>query len=257
MPVVPVPCTPAGGDGGGGEAGEGCCAPSLAASPLCLPDGQLVLVVLRAACAACGGDADPEVAGWVDPASGVFTPGAVPEDAGPCESGGGSGGGQECAAVSTLRLCDLLDGGEQQPFLRHVVRDCDGTVAAVVDTAADGVTTYTPAGEVGECPEAPPPGAQPCEPVAMCPQLVGLAGPETWEMPDGAESVSLSVVCGPVTVTDCTGHETRINECGANVSWSAPGGGCAPGVLCGPLTVEVPEGAAAYIHLLSPCGDAS
>ncbi|TFV33220.1 hypothetical protein E4K10_30675 [Streptomyces sp. T1317-0309] len=36
-----------------------------------------------------------------------------------------------------------------------------------------------------------------------------------------------------------------------------PGSPCAPGVLCGSLAVDVPDGAAAYIQWSAPCGDES
>ncbi|MFF1834232.1 hypothetical protein ACFVXE_08505 [Streptomyces sp. NPDC058231] len=146
----------------------------------------------------------------------------------------------------------MAPDGTSTTFLRHLVHDCDGAVTATTDTTTDGVTAYTPAGTVGEC--------APCEPVAMCPQLLGLSGPETWNMPPGTESVSITVLCGPVTVTDCTGAATVINECGTAFSWSAPStNSCEPGRLCDPFTVDLPEGATAYIQWLSPCasGDES
>jgi hypothetical protein len=93
----------------------------------------------------------------------------------------------------------------------------------------------------------------------MCPELLGLTGPETWTMPAGTESLSLSVACGPVTVTDCEGNATVVNECGTAFSWAAPSTACEPGVLCGPVTIDVPEGSAAYVQWTHPCdaGDES
>jgi len=137
-------------------------------------------------------------------------------------------------------------------FLRHLVVDCTtGVVQEQTDTLLDGTTPYTPVGEVGECGQ--------CRPTPMCAQLLGLSGPETWSMPEGTESLALTVACGPVTVTDCQGMATTINECGASFSWSAPSTECAAGRLCTPLTVDVPEGAAVYLNLLTPCdmGDVS
>lgn len=242
MAIEPVPCAP----GGGGEPVEvnvtTCCAPSIASTPLCRQDGTTVLLVVRSGCVECGEAApDPEVVGWIDPATGTFTPGAAPADAGPC-------GGERCASVTALRLCDQTPDGDCLPFLRHLVHDCDGQVTASTDTAVDGITPYTPAGEVGDCSEC-----EQCEPALLCPQLLGLAGPETWTMPEGTESVALQVACGPVVVTDCAGNSTQINECGTGLSWSAPPAGCAPGTLCTPFTVEVLDGAAAYINFLGPC----
>ena len=303
MPVEPIPCAPGGG-GGGGEPGPSCCAPSIASTPLCREDGTTILLVLRSACACDGAEpSPPEVVGWLDPATGTFTEGPAPADAGPCSASG-------CASVSLLRLCDQT-GQECVPFLRHLVHDCSGTVTASTDTTLDGTTPYTPAGEVGDCEDCPctktvplcdylGPGPEPsvpflrtlvydcetgavqeqtdtlpdgspytptgevgecgqCRPTPMCPQLFGLSGPELWSMPEGTESLAVTVACGPVTITDCSGQATVINERGTSFTWSAPPVDCQPGRLCAPVTVDIPEGAAAYINLLIPCdmGDVS
>lgn len=303
MPVEPIPCAPG---GGGGDPGPSCCAPSITSVPLCEEDGSPLLLVLRSGCA-CDGAApgDPEVAGWIDPATGTYTAGPPPAGAGPCGAG-------DCATVTTLRLCD--QGAEDcTPLLRHLVHDCTGAVTASTDTALDGTTPYTPIGPVGDCEDCPcedgrktlplcdyqPDGSSrpflrhltydcttgvvteqhdteldastpytpagevgecgQCRPALMCPQLLGLAGPESWTMPEGTESLAVTVACGPITVTDCTGMATVINESGTSFSWAAPPGDCQPGRLCTPLTVDVPEGAAVYLTLLTPCdlGDVS
>ncbi|MGO4757473.1 hypothetical protein AB4212_54220, partial [Streptomyces sp. 2MCAF27] len=215
---------------------------------LCRADGTPVLVVVRSACQDCAAEAaDPEIAGWIDPATGAFTAGPPPQDAGPCAV-------DECASVTVLRLCDQTPGGECVPFLRHLVHDCTGQVTASTDTTADGVTPYAVVGEAGDCADC-----ERCEPAPLCPQLLGLSGPETWAMPEGTESVSLQVACGPVIVTDCAGNATQINECGTALNWSAPPGSCSPSALCTPFTVQVLDGAAAYINFLGPCdqGDVS
>lgn len=242
MPVEPLPCAP-----GGGTPGDvtGCCSPSIASVPLCRPDGSAVLLVVRSSCAECGQDAgDPEVVGWIDPASSTFTAGPAPEDAGPC-------GAEDCASVTVLRMCDQAC----VPFLRHLVHDCTGAVTSSTDTAVDGLTPYTPVGTVGDCTDC-----QRCEPEPMCPGFVGLTGPETWTIPPATESVSLSVACGPVTVHPCTGATdgVQINECGVSLQWAAPGTECRPGVLCSTFRIEVPEGSAVYVSWLSAgCGDES
>lgn len=305
MPVEPLPCAPAGG--GGGDPGPSCCSPSIATAPLCLEDGTPVLLVLRSPCGVCDGEpaGDPEVVGWLDPATGQVTPGPAPEGAGPCTA-------DDCASVSLLRRCDHTPDGECVPFLRHLVHDCDGQVTATADTATDGTTPYTPVGEVIDCEDCPcqdgttvvplcdyqPDGSSvpflrhltydsttgqvteqvdtttdgvtpytpvgevgkcgQCRPTPMCPQLLGLTGPETWTMPEDTASLSITVACGPVTITDCAGNSTVVNECG-NFQWAAPPADCAPGRLCTPVTVDVPEGAAVYLNFLTPCtlGDAS
>lgn len=246
MAVEPIPCTPGGGDGP--EPGPSCCAPSITtAPPLCREDGSAVLLVLRSACA-CDGEppAPPEIAGWIDSATGAFTEGPAPADARPCgttENG--------CASVALLRLCDQTDDGACTPFLRRLVIDCDGETTASTDTALDGVTPYEAAGTVIDCDECAP-----CRPAPMCPQLLGLSGPETWTMPDGTESLAVTVACGPITVADCAGTATVINERGPTFSWAAAASSCAPGSLCGPVTVEVPDGSAVYVQWLSPCAGA-
>ncbi|MFG2404273.1 hypothetical protein ACGFR8_08015 [Streptomyces brevispora] len=306
MPVEPVPCAP--GGGGGGDPSPSCCAPSITSVPLCQEDGTPLLLVLRSACACDSAEAtDPEVAGWIDPATGTYTPGPAPAGAGPCPS-------SDCASVTVLRLCDSTPDGDCLPFLRHLVHDCDGTVTASTDTATDGTTPYTVVGEPIDCDDCPCTdaikilplcdyqldgtsvqflrhltyecatgtvtgqvdttldGSTPyaptgeieecgqCRPAQMCPQLLGLSGPETWAMPEGTESLAVTVACGPVTVTDCAGNATVIAECGTAFSWAAPPTGtCEPAALCSPFTVDVPEGAAVYINFVSPCamGDVS
>ncbi|MER6632312.1 hypothetical protein ABT301_29530 [Streptomyces sp. NPDC000987] len=243
MAVTPVPC--ACGGGGSGEPGEACCAPSITSTLLCRPDGTSVLLVARSGCTGCGSPpAVPEIVGWLDPASGAFTPGPAPEDAGPCDT-------EDCASVTLLSLCDQNCAA----FLRHLVHDCAGAVISFVDTAPDGVTPYTPVGTVGDCADC-----QRCEREPMCPGFVGLTGPETWTIPPATESVSLSVACGPVTVYPCAGATdgVQINECGVSLQWAAPGTECRPGVLCAAFRIEVPEGSAVYVSWLSAgCGDES
>ncbi|WP_329368727.1 hypothetical protein OG896_24550 [Streptomyces sp. NBC_00669] len=241
MPVQPLPCGPAGGGESPGEPAVSCCSPSITSTSLCRPDGSPVLLMVRSPCV-CGPTppADPEVVGWIDPASGVFTAGPAPAGSGPCTQAGG------CGSVAVVELCDVHPDGTITRFLRHLIHDCGGTVTGTTDTATDGRTAYTPTGEVGECPE--------CEPVPMCPQLLGITGPEMWTVPAGTESLAVSVTCGPVTITDCSGNATVINECGATFNWAATGTRCEPGQLCGPVTVDVAEGATVYVQWLSPCG---
>ncbi|MFI7467436.1 hypothetical protein [Nonomuraea sp. NPDC049646] len=141
MPIEPLPCA----DGGGGPVEvTTCCSPAIAATPLCRADGSPLLVVIRSGCAECDATApDPATAGWIDPVTGAFTAGPPPADAGPCP--------EACAAVTTVELCDLLPGGGCQTFLRHLLRDCDGTVTSSTDTALDGLTSYTVTGTAADC----------------------------------------------------------------------------------------------------------
>ena len=111
---------------------------------------------------------------------------------------------------------------------------------------------FTPA----PCPcgpgDTPGPGLD-CDPVPMCPQFAGLSGPEVWSLPAGVESFTIDVVCGPITITDCQGEVTVVNECGS-LSYAAPSLGCTPGAFCTPFTLTVPADSAAYVKFLTPCG---
>ncbi|PSK57984.1 hypothetical protein B0E38_01829 [Streptomyces sp. 111WW2] len=53
--------------------------------------------------------------------------------------------------VEVVQLCDLVDGQEPVPFLRHLVYLPGATSPTVLDTALDGTTPYSPAGAVGAC----------------------------------------------------------------------------------------------------------
>ncbi|MFD8820748.1 hypothetical protein ACFV1C_00015 [Streptomyces sp. NPDC059605] len=121
MAVEPIPCQ----TGGGGTPVEvtTCCSPSIASTALCRPDGTTVLLVVQSGCVECGQDAPaPEVVGWVDTATGTYTPGAPPADAGACETIGGCE--EPTQPVAMTGLC-LADG---TPISVVVTRDCAGTV---------------------------------------------------------------------------------------------------------------------------------
>ncbi|MEU5497972.1 hypothetical protein [Streptomyces griseofuscus] len=116
MPVEPIPCAP----GEGGTPGTCACAPSIASAPLCRDDGTTVLLVIRSECATCGSPAaDPAVVGWIDPATGTYTPGAAPADAGPCTLG------CSCSpSITTAPLC-RADGTTILVVVRSDCADCD------------------------------------------------------------------------------------------------------------------------------------
>lgn len=166
----------------------------------------------------------------------------------PCLPGEGGGGTPpdpaDLRSVSELVLCD-----ENGPFIRRTVLDGYGDVVQTTDVDLEG-DPYAPVGEVGVC------GSDDvdCDPTPMCARLVGMTGPDQWVMPAGTESINLSVACGPITVTDCSGEATVINECSTSFSWAAPSTRCAPGQLCAPFTVDVPDGSAVYLNFLVPCG---
>ncbi|MEU7323418.1 hypothetical protein ABZ682_23130 [Streptomyces griseoviridis] len=104
--------------------GSCACAPSIASTPLCRADGTTVLVVIRSECVDCGDPAaDPAVIGWIDPATGTYTAGAVPADVGPCSLG------CSCSpSIATTALC-RADGTSVLVVVRSDCTDCDTPAA--------------------------------------------------------------------------------------------------------------------------------
>lgn len=139
MPVEPLPCAP----GGSGTPGDCACAPSIATTPLCRADGTTVLVVIRSECAACGDPAaDPAAIGWVDPATGAYTAGPVPADAGPCTATTGC----SCSpSITTTPLC-RADGSSVLVVVRSDCADCDTPAPdpAVVGWIDPGTGVFSP-----------------------------------------------------------------------------------------------------------------
>ncbi|WP_405893706.1 hypothetical protein OG272_15700 [Streptomyces sp. NBC_00104] len=142
MPVEPIPCAPDSGTGTPVEVTT-CCAPSIASTALCRADGTTVLLVVRSGCVECGETAqDPEVVGWIDPATGTFTPGPAPADAGPCDTG--------CVDTICVQRCDDTDGdGAANATYNELwcVR-LDGTTELVLTYEGDPSQPYTPVSPV-------------------------------------------------------------------------------------------------------------
>lgn len=160
--------------------------------------------------------------------------------------------------TKVLVLCDHLDDGTVVRFVRRITYDCDtGQITAQEDLQLDMTTPYEPQGRVGNCCDDHEPGPVPCDPQPVCARFSGVAGPDVWELPEGVESLSVSIICGEgITVTDCAGEQTVMNEGCGTISWAAPqSGSCTPNTLCRPFTVELPEGAAAYFSWIeTDCG---
>ncbi|MBC9729268.1 hypothetical protein [Streptomyces sp. TRM68367] len=143
MAIEPVPCAP----GPGGEPVEvnvtTCCAPSIASTPLCRQDGTTVLLVVRSGCVECGETApDPEVVGWIDPATGTFTPGPAPADAGPCDTG--------CVDTICVQRCDDTDGDgtADQTYNELWCVRADGSTELVLTYQGDPSQPYGPVSPV-------------------------------------------------------------------------------------------------------------
>jgi hypothetical protein len=151
MPVEPVPCAP--GGGGGPITVDGCCSPSIASTPLCRADGTTVLLVVRSGCVDCGQAAPtPAVVGWIDPATGTFTAGPAPADAGPCETPG-------CVETICRQLCDDTDGDgvADATYSELWCVRADGSAELVLTYQDDPSTPYAPTAPVDctyGCPES-------------------------------------------------------------------------------------------------------
>ncbi|MEV5013515.1 hypothetical protein ACIGW1_05115 [Streptomyces sp. NPDC053780] len=205
MPVEPVPCPPEGGGPTPVEVNP-CCAPSIASAPLCRADGSTILAVVRSGCVECGEPAgDPEVVGWLDTA-GLFTPGVLPADAGPCEAG--------CVDTVCLQLCDDADGDGQADttYSELWCIRADGSAELVLTYQDDPPIPYTPIAPIDwtyGCPDS--------ETVTLCDAngpflrrytwLNGVASYEDFAL-DGATP---HVVTG--TVGACTGDSGTPGEC--------------------------------------------
>ncbi|MEU0947645.1 hypothetical protein ABZ379_33835 [Streptomyces canus] len=136
-----------------GPCSMGCsCSPSIATTPMCRADGSTVLVVVRSDCADCDTPApNPVVVGWIDPLTGVFTPGVPPADAGACEP--------DCVDTVCRQRCDDTDGdGEANTTYSELwcIR-ADGSATLLLTYQDDPSTPYTPTSPVDctyGCPEA-------------------------------------------------------------------------------------------------------
>ncbi|MFJ6565600.1 hypothetical protein ACIQMV_38325 [Streptomyces sp. NPDC091412] len=150
MAVEPLPCnTPAPEPE---PVTPPCCAPSIASAPLCQPDGTMILAVLRSGCIECGGTTeDPEVIGWLDPATSTIVPGPLPADAGPCDSG--------CLTTVCRQLCDDTDGDGQADttYSELWCLRSDGSAELLLTYQDDPSQPYTPVSPVDcehACPES-------------------------------------------------------------------------------------------------------
>jgi hypothetical protein len=202
MPVEPIPCA----DGGGSTPVEvtTCCSPSIASAPLCRADGSTVLAVVRSGCVECGeAPGDPAVVGWLDVA-GVFTPGALPADVGPCDAG--------CVDTVCRQLCDDTDGdgAADATYSELWCIRADGTAELVLTYQDDPSVPYTPVAPVDctyGCPDS--------ETVTLCDDagpflrrytwLQGVATFEDFDLDGATPHVVTGTVgvCEPDPSADC------------------------------------------------------
>jgi hypothetical protein len=103
----------------------------------------MILVVLRSPCADCGGTVfPPEVAGWTDPTTGIFTAGPAPTGCGSCSTA--------CAETVCVQRCDDTNGdGLADTTYSELwcVRD-DGTTSLLLTYQDDPSTPYAPVAPV-------------------------------------------------------------------------------------------------------------
>lgn len=133
-----------------------------------------------------------------------------------------------------IELCDVAADGTVTEFLRRLAIAEDGTVTTT-DTTLDGVTAYTPAGTVGQCPVTTPQ------------KTVTPHGTQNtdWDLAAnaGTQSVTLLVYSGTVTVTTAEGALTV--PAGASITWGVDGDAVDSG-LTGTLAIDGDPAAATW-----------
>ncbi|MFF4900436.1 hypothetical protein [Streptomyces sp. NPDC001068] len=204
-----------------GPCSIGCsCSPSIATNQMCRADGSTVLVVVRSDCADCDTPAaNPVVAGWIDPLTGVFTPGAALADVGQCDTG--------CVDTICRQLCDDTDGDGQADatYSELWCIKADGSATLVLTYQDDPSTPYVPTAPV-DCTY----GCADSETVTLCDD----SGPflRRYQFLDGSASyvdVALDgqtphVVTGTVGV--CTDDSSSGTQCAEQTTPAATLGLC-------------------------------
>lgn len=228
MPVVPMPCGPSGDSPGPGPgAGETCCAPSITTTPARLEDGTPIVLVLRAACM-CGDEPEtpPVVAGWLDPATGTYTPGAAPD-----------GVGLPSIPATVLEECRCddadVDGVADTDYVELIAVDpLTGDLASIGTYLPDLSGRYEPVSPIG-CEDASV-GAEPATGVQV--HRLELAAGQMWSAATVSrlQSVTATAHGGAGTVTTADGPSTL--HMGESVTWSVARDGDAS--LTGPLVVS-------------------
>ncbi|MET9818328.1 hypothetical protein [Streptomyces sp. NPDC006355] len=175
--------------------------------------------MVRSGCAECGQDAgDPAVAGWIDPATGTYTPGPAPADAAPCDAG--------CVDTVCRTRCDDTDGdgAADATYTELWCIKSDGSAELVLTYQDDPSSPYTPTSPVDceyGCPET--------ETLTLCDdagpflrRITWLQGTATYE--DVAlDGVTPHVVTGTVTTCAATAE-----ECAERTTPAATLGLCLP-----------------------------
>ncbi|MFZ4266617.1 hypothetical protein [Streptomyces arboris] len=137
--------------GGGGDAP--CCPPEqrmdVELQPMCVLDNATGNFIQRVLAEVVYDTATGDRLGvhYVDPVTWgpVALPGGTHLDVCP------EGATESAPDVEVVQLCDLVDGADPVPFLRHLAYLPGATAPTVVDTALDGVTPYALTGTAGAC----------------------------------------------------------------------------------------------------------
>ncbi|MER5699489.1 hypothetical protein ACWDBO_48955 [Streptomyces mirabilis] len=215
----------------------GCsCSPSIATAPMCRADGTTVLVVVRSDCADCDAAASaPTVIGWIDPVAGVFTPGAVPSDVGPCTT--------DCIDTVCRQLCDDTDGDgtADATYSELYCIKADGTAELILTYQDDPTVPYTPVAPVDctyGCPES--------ETVTLCDASGPFLRRYTWL--DGTASY-VDVALDGTTPHVVTG---TVGVC-ASGGTGPTTGCCAPSIASTPLCRA--DGSTVLLVVRSGCAD--
>ncbi|MFJ1695662.1 hypothetical protein ACIOHC_11005 [Streptomyces sp. NPDC088252] len=143
MAVEPIPCAAPEPE----PPTPPCCSPGIASTGLCLADGTPISVLAVSACGDCGADAAaPEVSGWLNLLTGVFTEGAPPPGTEACLG--------QPQQFEVGQWCDLdADGEVIAPVLVEYEYGDTGQLTGV-RTLTPGGDPYTVVGTLGLCPGA-------------------------------------------------------------------------------------------------------
>lgn len=172
-----------------------------------------------------------------------------------------------------VQLCDRVEGAAPVPFLRHLVYEPGAaTPSTVTDTALDGVTPYTLAGEAGLCEDCPTSFNTECVAVIdrteasydNTSKINGVAGQcGSVQGPDANSAGNPRFGCagGPFTITSWIVNGQEVIAEGGGRAFN--GGDCGPGTPANPgmhqnwadaLTTLDPTGATWIAQQTDGCG---
>ena len=122
---------------------------------------------------------------------------------------GNTGGGNSCSSLDFQALTLSL---MPRPFMRTICRDCNGEIVSTLDTELDGVTPYTPVGDVTSCTSGDEPPV--VQEVLMDVVRIQDAMFDPGTAYDRVQSVTLTVLSGEVVA------DTTTIPAGVSLTWS-------------------------------------